>query len=519
MRCLHAMVVGVASLLLISPGALHADDDLPGAPVRPQPGEVVPAPRPPTPQPVPPTARPGPPAPAVQPPTAPPPKRAATPDCVWLKNGSKWEGRIVRDDAKGIRLERVSPTGGVTGVMLPRADIDRVQRGHDQDQEPAGSKLVRNEWFLLHADGRVAGTRNVRVSRVTTSALDGWRIEEEILEFARGPRLPATRIRTVEVTDKTFHPVLVEFRETTEGNVKLEDRYERRVSGRVAGGVWSCARVMDGQGDVSKVSVPHGTRGRLGHREHCLRRERAVGLSTETILHASHEGLVEVRTGFVSVEDTPNPRGDEFHWEFEDRRLISYFTRDHRATREEIAEGVVAMPASEAQCTAASDTGNVTADKDEANPAIALPVAGFRFRKPGPIWTWKQKLDQPGNTGKRVLGVLKNEVLVANALVMWHPESFYAVRDDQDFERTLLQEMRSQDAALRVLSPRRAISRIRGAWRMDVQATLRGDDIRTAVIVLDRRPARAVILFACPAAAWPEGEGALGNLLNSIESL
>lgn len=453
---------------------------------------------------------------------------APTADVIVLKNGSVFEGRIVKESDTEIILEHGSVSGGTARITLARADVSQIRRGTGQAAPRGGERPIRNEWFLLRSGGRIVGTRHLELWSVRTGARPGnpgrpgFRLEEHIEFFAQGPQLPATRTHRVEVVDLRFFPLLLSYREIGDasGVPGGPRRYERSISGNVKKGVWYGASFVRGVARRHEVPVPGGVRGRLGFREHLLRLPRKVQLIDAHVIDPDVMGLVRVRAGFAAI---PEPgadagRGHEFHWEEGDRRLISFFHRDTSPIREEVAEGLTALPASREQAEAAtSQAGERPADPEER--VIKLPEAGIGFMLPGPLWTWTPSVAAPANTGWRVLGRLDTRVYLADVRVEWHPREPSDPADPARVETWLLRRLRGASPDLQVVKHRAPLVGLSGAWRLDLLGTLKREKIRSVAVVVDRPLGRVVLLLACPAAAWEQGRPALDRFLSSLRLL
>ena len=464
-------------------------------------------------------------APACPPGSAPAPAVDPEPDEVILTSGAVWRGRILQEDAKVVVLERVSRNGGLGRITFDRADVRTVRRGSAEGVRPRGGpRLIRDEWFLLRSGGRIVGTRHLELWSDRTQAGPGFRIEETVRFFAQGPRLPGTFTQRTEVVDLRFFPRLLRFREVGEAGRGGQGprRYENTISGNVVAGVWRGASFGPGGAQRWEVQVGSETRGRLGFREHLLRLPRSVQLHDARIIEPSLKARIPVRAGFASVTDAASrgagQRGHEFHWEEDGRRLISYFGEGVEALQEEIAEGVVAVPVSREQAEAAASQAK-KGGRDPSEREVQLPEAGIAFTAPDPVWRWQATLGSPANTGWRVLGRMDNRVLLSDARVEWHPREEDDPRAPDDTEAWLLQRLRGASRDLEVVSARRPLEGLEGAWRLDLQGHLKQEMVRTIAVVVDRPRGRVVLLLAAPAAAWEQVRPALERFVSSVRLL
>ncbi len=471
------------------------------------------------------------------PPEAPaeePAPAAVADDTLIHKNGSLWTGRIIHETAEKLVLERVSKTGGVGRITFQRKDIKTIRRGRPEGvpSGDGGPRLVREEWFLLRSTGGIIGTRQLELWSVKSRGKPGYRLEEHIEYFAQGPQLPATRTHRTEEVDERFVPRLIAYREEGDAS-SLRDgpsRYARNVSGRVVKGVWRGSSYRGGSAHQCEVELAIGTRGPLGTREYLLRLPRRVGLLDLRVIDPDREEVVAVRAGFASVTQDPSGRrpGHEFHWEQGGRRFISYFDRTQNVVQERIAEGVLAVPVSKEQASAATTQANASGTQ-EGGRDVTLVEPGIAFTPPGPLWSWKARdLSPKGNAegtslaaggGWRVLGRMNNEVLVTDMRVEWHPKASLAGSTSAATEAWLLRRLRAVSPDLAIVAERRELTGLHGAWRLGLQGTLRKESVRTVAVVVDRPGGRVVLLLAGPAGAWEQVRPAIARLVRSIRLL
>ncbi|MGE0192095.1 MAG: hypothetical protein AB7T63_08640 [Planctomycetota bacterium] len=459
--------------------------------------------------------------PVAEPPVAEPPAPAVAEDVVVLTNGSEWRGRICRESDDEVELESVGESGSIQRVTLPRVRIAEIRRApRDGDAPAAGVSDEDDAWFLLQAEGRVVGWRNVRIARVTSSRFTGWRMEEEILELSQGRHLPATRTRRVEVVDEAFRPRLFDYRESTEG--EGADRYERRVTGEVREGVWHVFASQDGDTRTREVALPEGARGLLAWRESMRRAQpRRIGLEDGLLVDPAAEGIVPFQAGFVST----GTGADEWHRVREGRRLVSRFDAAGKAVSEEIAEGLVARPSSSRRCLAA-EAGEAIGPDDAAadvgtdpGTIVHLPDVGLAFDRPDASWEWRPSVVDASRTGWRQLGLLAEPRRLLYAHVEWHPAGDGAPAPG-DEKAWLLRRLRTQAPDL-VELPTGLVPTIPGALRLDLVGTItrRSERVRTIALMVPRPRGLVVILAAGPESGWAQGSEELERFLQTLRLL
>ncbi|MDF1700707.1 MAG: hypothetical protein P1V36_06075, partial [Planctomycetota bacterium] len=296
--------------------------------------------------------------------------------------------------------------------------------------------------------------------------------------------------------------------------------YTRSVSGRVIDGRWNGASYRGGETHACKITLPTGTRGPLGTREHLLRMPRRVGLLDLRVIDPEREEIVHVRAGFTSVTQDPSGRrpGHEFHWELDGRRFISYFDARQNTVQERLTEGVMALPVGREQAEAAAKQAG-KAGAEGKGREVTLAEAGIAFAPPGPLWNWTAKDASPGNTGWRVLGRMANPVLVTDARVEWHPYEAGSERGEEAVQAWLVRRLRAVSPDLKIVNERRELTGLEGAWQLDLTGTLRKESVRTVAVVVDRPGGRVVLLLAGPAGAWEQVRPAIVRFVRSIRLL
>ena len=465
---------------------------------------------------------PGAPEPAPQP--EPQPAAAPDQDVVVLNNGSRWRGRVVRDDAEGVVLETTSASGAVRTMRIARSDLAAVERATRRQEAPSGTQLVRDEWFLLHAEGKVVGWRHLSVARIQASELRGWRMEEEVFEFGKGRHLPPTRTRLVETATERFEPRLIVFSETTEAQDQF-DGTQRKVSGQVQDGVWRVASTRGGKTSGREVAVPRGARGPLAAREGVLRRRpRKIGLETVALIDPHQERVVDAQVGFVSVGGRGD-LGDELHWVREGQRRVAHYGSNFRTLREELAEGLVATPSTERRCLAAeaNPNGDPAAPRAEAaitqapgeGLTVRLPRAGLAFRRPDSTWQWSANLKGGGSGSWHALGLLRSSLQLSDVRMEWHPGPLDEREGRRSVGRWLYGHLKRVAPDVQFLRSQGAVS-VPGAYRFDLRATVRGERLRTVAMIVERTGGFVVVLCACPERTWASDRVALEDLLASL---
>lgn len=441
-------------------------------------------------------------------------------DQIHLRNGRIFEGKIAFEDTKKVVLQLVSESGGAGQMHFPRAMIARIV--HGKDRAGAGStSSVRDAWALLRSGGQTVGFRHLRLRHRKGQDGAGWQVEEDIVQFTRGAHVPRTRIHRMETVNLAFFPRQLHHREVGEASKDAHGprRYERILTGPVKKGVWHVLVRESAEGEQRTIGVPTGVRGRLGTREHLLRRRR-VGVEEVRFVDAAMPGVKTVRAGYTAL-GVKDPRGttyDEFVWEEGGVRLVSRF-RDAEVVEEWIAEGVLSVPASRSQVEAAEAEAQERAKRGEAD-LVQLPEVGLAMRLPGDTWTYERVPAAPGATGPRQVAELDSRYFLANVRIEWDPDGARLAPGVEEAEARLLQRLKAVCPDLRVRVRRRALAQaVPNAWRMELTGTLKGERVRTVAVVVDRGRGRAVMLASAPESAWAEVAGSVERLLQSLKIL
>lgn len=460
-------------------------------------------------------------------------------DRVHLQNGRSFEGRIIAQDAESVVLELASEDGGRGRMRFPLTMVRRIERGTTRPA-PRSPGSVRDTWYLLKSGPHVVGSRRLVLRHVRPGGCPGWRIEETIEHFARGVHVPAVNIFHQEVCDLAFRPSRLLYREVGEASPDPQGprRYERIQTGAVQDGIWDALLHVGGEAEQRKLRVPNGARGRLGTREHLLRR-REVGLVEVVYFDAGNAVPVTVRAGYTGF-GLPDGQGgvfDEFVWEEAGVRLVSRF-ENCEIVEEAVADGVVAVPATEAQVEAArAERGGRGGDPS----LVRLADLGLTLRIPDPSWTFARVEAPLTASGWRKVAVLECRPLVADVRIEWDPAGATVAPSAAEASQRLMQRLRAWCPDLRVLRPLQPLAlrsaaatgegtaggvgaRVAGreaaaqpAWRMDFTGTLKGERVRTVAVIVDRGRGRVLLLVACPEVSWPQVARAVDKLVASLE--
>ena len=434
-------------------------------------------------------------------------------------NGKVFEGRIVSQDERGVTLEYVSESGGRGRLFFPHRLVAGIERG-TVDELPSSPADVRDAWFLLRSGGRVVGTRHLRLRHVKNGDQPGWRLEEDLIHFARGPHVPTTRIHRMETVDLAFHPLKLHYREVGEASIDPlgPRRYERILTGPVSNGIWTALVQTADANEQKAYEVPAGLRGRLGVREHLLR-SRQTGLEDVVFFDAGRPGPVTVRAGYagLGLRDGSGQPYDEFVWEEDGQRLLSTF-RDAEVVSETIAEGVLAVPVTRAQAEAAAVESERRARADEVD-LVRLPDVGVTFRLPGDTWELLEVERSPVARGWRLVAATESRYHVADVRVEWNPTGAEMAPTPDEAQERLLTRLKRVCPDLRVIGERRPLTGSgapASAWRLVVEGTLRGERVRTVAVVIDRGDGRVLFLAASPSVAWDAAQPSFERLFASI---
>jgi hypothetical protein len=457
---------------------------------------------------------------AARPPEPPPAAPSRPLDEVTLFTGAVFEGWITHEDARSVVLELPSECGGSGKIQLPRERIRAIRRATDPRHRSSPEDL-RDAWFLLQSGGRIVGTRRLSLRRVTTpDGPPGWMLEERLTHFGHGPHVPEIRIEQREAVDLIFRPLRTEYREVGEApsHPSAPGRYERFVLGNVERGTWRGRSGNAGDLASTELPLPDGVRGRLGTREDLLRR-RETGLGSVTFLETSGQRLATARAGYSALDLSDGQGGtyDEFVWEEGGRRLTTRLAGG-RILSEEVAEGVVAIAASEAQAQAAQAGANDPTGRGTGE-AIVLPEVGLAFELPGPSWSYERVERSPSASGPRVVGRMSTPIHVADVRIEWDPDGAAAAPGFEEGRARLFHRLRAVCPDLAVVEVARRVEGLTQAWRVTMRGTLKGESVYTVAVVVDRGPSRTVFLCACPEASWDACRESFDAFAASLRSL
>ncbi len=466
-------------------------------------------------------------------------------DVVVLKNGGRLTGIVVEEDAACVVLEQASGSSR-TRLRIQRGQVDRVERGASPlpvaPGVPAGASpssaaldAPRDEWWLLRSAGKVVGTRHLLTLVTEEAGLRGWRLEERVSIFA-APRLPAVLVQRIEDTTEDFRPRFLHYRERGEGDGlgRGSPPYEILRTGPVRESAWEITERIGDRSRASRLPLPAQARGPLGVREFLVRaRPRRAGLDELPMVDAVTGTVRVVRAGFVSLGvGGTSRREDLLRLEDGDRSLESRWIQGDppRCILEDVSPGLTAEPATEAQVTAAGGpelplesppVPAAAAPPGRAPPnvrEISVTEAGFRFALPGA--SWKEDVLPPvlPDAGVRVVARASSKLHAADVRIEYDPAPVPAPAGDAP-EAPVLARLRALVPDLAVVESRVDVVGVAGAWRMSLVGTLRGERIRTLVLVGDRGGARVTLLASCPETSWGDAQGALESILRSFRWL
>ena len=474
-------------------------------------------------------------------------KTAFADDVVVLENDVRLAGRILSEDSKGVVLEQ-SSGGGKTTLTIPRTRIRSIERDPAARSVPAPSKEgspagaasvtpVRDEWALLASDGKIVGTRHLTIGPTSAvgqrstvgqsgdQASKGIRFEERVVLFGR-PHVPGVSIHRIEETDERLLPVSFHYTETGEaGDVPAHaPAYETIRSGDVKGSAWTFAEREGKKARDGRLSLPAAARGPLAARETLARMEpRRTGLDDVYVVDVSRAEVRTVRLGFTSLDrGDGDARADVMRLEDGDRALESRWApgQPPRCLSDEIAPGLNAVPASAAQAEAAAAEARAPAATPAPRREFPLPEVGVSVTLPGASWAGASLPSKPLDAGSRVVAKIQSALLAADVRVEWDPRGALAgSATPEDAEARLFERLSALCKDLRVVTPRAPVSGTPNAWTMTLEGTVRGERLKTLVLVADRAPARVTVLASSPAAAWGDAHVALESILASFRWL
>ncbi len=451
-------------------------------------------------------------------------------DVVELTGGKQRIGRVTVDNDDWVVLEVRSRSGGTMSVKMARKEVTRVRYGagpatRKEFVEGRSSDVVRDEWYLIRSEGRIIGTRRSRVTRLKHD-IERWRLREDRHFFPQGKHVPSVLISRTEVTDEEFALLRTLYREVSANSTFQGGPrgYARTVTGRIEDLLWK-GKISEGKEfSEHETRVPAGAMGPLSFREKLLlAKPRRVAITEATVLDGEVGALTEVRGGFVALSkkdpETGADLGNEFHWEAGGQRLVSRFGSAMLPLTEAMAEGMDALPCSEAQAQAAADNAEDQA-KDPEHGRVRLPEAGIAFRLPGPEWTWRPATARPVGRKWHLLGSAGTSQSTVDMRVEWHVEGAREARGLAAGRDWVMAHLRGACPDLRVVDQMQMLPAIPEGWQIGVVGTLKGDTrCRTVVIVVDRGPARLLAIIACPISEWKKSSKAIRRLVDSFELL
>lgn len=458
-------------------------------------------------------------------------RSASAGDAVVLQSGTRLEGRVVSETADAVVIELA---GGRTRMTVGRAQVASIERGlPDAPAAAPAGQAVRDEWYLLKAAERTVGVRHLMMLPSDRADRKGWRFEEQ-LTFLGSDRLPGVRVERIEETTEDFRPVHLHYGERGEGAGNGgTPGYDVFRAGPVVDGVWN-ATVREGTRQRTlELKGPAGARSPLALREALVRATpRTAGLVEVPLLDPARGELRTVRAGFTTLDaGASSVRIDVLRVEDGDRGLESRWSPGDppRCTVEDVAPGVVAVPASRAQAEAALPAPAAALDprtllrpaalpsapKEEGPRVLTLADVGIELTLPGPGWVAEPLAAQADDVGARVVARVASRLDATDVRIEWDPAG--AVGDAGAAERDLLARLRRVARDLRVETPRAAVAD--GVWRMRVVGTVRRESLWTWVLCADRGRGRITVLVACPEPAVKDVSPAVEALLTSFRRL
>jgi hypothetical protein len=184
-----------------------------------------------------------------------------------------------------------------------------------------------------------------------------------------------------------------------------------------------------------------------------------------------------------------------------------------------MADGLVAVAATKAQAdaavllTAPVPTGAAARD-------VTLAECGVALTLPGASWTATVTPPRPSAEGRRVAATIASRLHAADVRVEWDPEGLTTEVAPKDRpEQPLLDRLRAVSPDARATGRPTVAKDLPGAWRLEVRATVRGEPVRTLVLVAERGTARVTVLATAPETAWADARDALEAIVSSFRWL
>ncbi len=471
-------------------------------------------------------------------------------DVVVLDNGARFEGTIVADDEKGVVLERQSG-GSLSRMSFERARVRSVERtspagaatGTDAGtgpERPPGSAsggdaippplaaAARDEWWMLESAGKIVGSRRLLLVATDNRGVRGWRIEERLFFLAR-PKVPAVRVQRVEETTTEFLPTSIYYAERGEADdASGTPGYESVRSGALKDGVWEAVeQSSSSRSTITRlIDVPPRAYSLLGAREALARVvPRRAGLVELPVVDSARGETRVVRAGFTSIAaGDAIVREDLFRLEDGERALESRWAPGDppRCVREDVAPGVTARLATEAQVRAAlapkaAGPEAPTLGTSPLTPGgrrdVTLPEFGFTYALPGASWLPEAVAVRADDDGPRLVSKASSRLHMADLRVEWDPKGADKATSP---EEPLVARLRRLAPDLTVIEPRAALpGRASTVW-LGLVGTRRGERLRMLVLAGDRGAGRVTMLLSCPEASWPDAREALDAILASF---
>src|SRR5262249_3707876 len=153
---------------------------------------------------------------------------------------------------------------------------------------------------------------------------------------------------------------------------------------------------------------------------------------------------------------------------------------------------------------------------------IAIADVGLSLALPGASWTGEALPSRPGDVGTRLVGKIQSRLLASDVRVEWDPKAAAPgspTAGTAAAGAALPRRLRTLAPDLTVVEPRAAVPTLPGAWRMAIEGTVRGERVRTLVLVAERGEGRATLLASCAVTAWKDAKAALEAVLGSFRWL
>ncbi len=412
--------------------------------------------------------------------------QARADDVLVLSTGREVRGEIVEENDTQVKV-RID--GGA--LWYPRSRIVEIRRDVAEGEDAGTADQAREESAVLYADGERAGARTLRY--LPRGGGHQW---EESVVFLGSDGMPQLEVRTLERSDRAFHPELFQVQETT------RDGRTRLVRGEVVGSRLEIEVTVDGETSKTVTDVRPGARFPFAAREEFVRAGKTAAPTEGEVFDVrdrrwrptsyrnAGERVVGEGEAGVTVRVIERRRGEllEFEW-------VGPDGRSRLSDLNGPALRALAAPASVVAAVAGGEPDRVTGSDSAARTRYADVAEPFEIRKPDPTWLF----EEPRVGGGATLVTVRNRALAATVDVL---------RDRTAPEGVTLD--RAADALERVLAAHavdlRVVQRGRApdgsyAW-VEAQATTKGERTHTLahVRVVDGRVYR--LLAACPEERW-----------------